>query len=395
MSKRQLLLLDDAEEFRRDHLEHLKKNKVAAKLFELKEIDHTRFREALVALEARRAEARNPRFAGFTNKCEFDGAAVLIVDYDLLAIKETGFVTGENVAYLARCYSQCGLIIGLNQFGDNTFDLTLRGHPESFADLNIGSKHLHCPGLWQDSWKEFRPWHWPLIPQALESFENRIKDLTSAMDESILSWLQFPPVVVQLLARDTTQFIAKSTLPAQTTFAQFVKESGNGLQGRKDMTSPECEVRIAAARVAKWLERLVLAGQDILVDAPHLVARYPSLLKGSKRDAGAFDRTASLASEGKLAIQKEKLSTALFPKSDWLSRPAWFWPTVSALDCIDEVREPWKSKQPELAFCEDISRFKTKAKCQEFVADLPSPFARRYVAKHPEVDYRPEVRFSL
>jgi hypothetical protein len=395
MSKRKLLLLDDAEEFRRNHLARLAKNKTVTKLFELNEITPDQFRQTLAALEDRRAQAREPKFGAFNNTCDLDDAAVLIVDYDLLAIKEAGFVTGENVAYLARCYSRCGIILGLNQFGDNTFDLTLRGHPESFADLNIGSKHLDCDGLWQDSWKEFRPWHWPLIPQAIESFESRIEDLRTAMDQPILSWLQFPPVVAQLLARDTTQFIAKSTSPAQTTFTQFVRESGNGLQGRKDRTSRECEIRIAAARIAKWLERLVLAGQDILVDAPHLAARYPSLLKGPKRDAAAFDRTASFAEEDKLAIKHEKLSAALFPKSAWLSRPAWFWPTVSALDSIDEVREPWKAKQPELAFCEDTSCFKPKAKCHEFVADLPSPFARRYAAKVPKVDYRPEVRFSL
>ena len=395
MSKRKLLLLDDAEEFRRNHLAHLAKNKTVTKLFDLNEITPDQFKKTLAALEERRAQAREPRFQRFNNTCDLDEAAVLIVDYDLLAIKEAGFVTGENVAYLARCFSRCGIIVGVNQFGDNTFDLTLRGHPESFADLNIGSKHLHCAGLWQEPWKEFRPWHWPLIPQALQSFERRIEDLSAAMDQPILSWLQFPPVVVQLLARDTTQFIAKSTPPAQTTFAQFVTESGNGLHGRRDRTSRECEIRIAAARIAKWLERLVLAGQDILVDAPHLCARYPSLLKLPGKTAAALDRTASFGKAATLGIHHSKISKALFPKPNWISRLAWFWPTISSLDSIEEVREPWKSNQPDLAFCEDISRFKRKAACHEFVADLPSPFARRYAAKVEGVDYRPEVRFSL
>jgi len=285
--------------------------------------------------------------------------------------------------------------VGVNQFGDNTFDLTLRGHPESFADLNIGSKHLHCPGLWQDAWKEFRPWHWPLLPQAVESFERRIEELAPAMDQPILSWLQFPPVAAQLLPRDTTQFIAKSTPPAQTTFAQFVEESGNGLRGRRDRTSREGKIRIAAARISKWLERLVLAGQDILVDAPHLCARYPSLLKASSRTAATFDRTASFGKIDTLGIHYPKIAKAAFPKPNWISRPAWFWPTLSSLDSIEEVKEPWKSKQPDLAFCEDISRFKPKAACHEFVADLPSPFARRYAARVSGVDYRPDVRFSL
>ncbi|MGO8926915.1 MAG: hypothetical protein ACLQU3_08510 [Limisphaerales bacterium] len=46
-------------------------------------------------------------------------------------------------------------------------------------------------------------------------------------------------------------------------------------------------------------------------------------------------------------------------------------------------------------YWQDISRFKPKAACHEFVADLPSPFARRYAARVTGVDYRPDVRFSL
>ena len=54
-----------------------------------------------------------------------------IIDYDLLGSQAekspTGSLTGEIIAYLVRCFSRCKLIIGLNQYGSNPFDLTLRG----------------------------------------------------------------------------------------------------------------------------------------------------------------------------------------------------------------------------------------------------------------------------
>jgi len=395
MNRKTVLILDDEETFRRHHIDKLKKISGFDKRFFPKEVTQTEFGSILGALEQRRAQARKTGANIPPVPCAFDDADILVVDYDLLSLTTAGVITGENVAYLARCFSRCGLILGLNQFGVNSFDLTLKGHPESFADLNIGSEQLVNTGLWTESWKGFRPWAWPLIPQALEKFENRVKELRTGMDQPILTWLGIPEVVVKLLPRSVVEFITKSKAPAETTFTQFVLESGNGLRGRRDQTGTEYRIRIAAARIAKWLERLVLSGQDILVDAPHLAARYPSLLKGSNRNAESFDRTASLAKIEKLGINHESISTAMFPKPNWVSRPAWFWPTVCSLNSIEEVNEPWKTKQPDLVFCEDISRFKPKASCQEFVADLPSPFARRYVARVPKVDYRPEVRFSL
>ena len=353
------------------------------------------FKTIVDTLETRRAQARTAEPPAFADTCKLDDADILIVDYDLLSLKSAGVMTGENVAYLARCFSRCGFILGLNQFGVNPFDLTLKGHPESFADLNIGSEQLTTPGLWAEPWKGFRPWAWPLIPQALDTFERRVVEWRKYMDKPILAWLGIPDVVAELLPRTATEFITKGSTAAATTFQDFVRDSGNGLLGRLDKTSEECKVRIAAARIAKWLDRFVLTGQDILVDAPHLAVRYPSLLKGPKSKASSFDRTAAFGKPTELGIHHDKISSALFPKPNWLSRPAWFWPSLSSLSDIDEVRDPWKAKQTDLAFCEDISRFKPKAKCHEFVADLPSSFARRYAARVPKVDYRPEVRFSL
>ena len=76
---------------------------------------------------------------------EFDDTSIFIIDYDLLKSQEAKFLTGEIIAYVVRAFSECKLIVGLNQFGTNLFDLTLRGHPESFADLNLGIDQLDNP----------------------------------------------------------------------------------------------------------------------------------------------------------------------------------------------------------------------------------------------------------
>jgi hypothetical protein len=96
------------------------------------------------------------------------------------------------------------------------------------------------------------------VPQAVDQLERRVTQLRDHMDEPIVEFLQIPPAYVNLLPRAVTQFITKSKEPGETTFADFVSGSGSGLQGRRGKTVKECAVRIAAARIHKWLERLVL-----------------------------------------------------------------------------------------------------------------------------------------
>ena len=63
----------------------------------------------------------------FKDHCLFDGANVLILDYDLYHVDEENTrYTGEGVAHLARVHSECGLIVVLNQFMEAQFDLSLR-----------------------------------------------------------------------------------------------------------------------------------------------------------------------------------------------------------------------------------------------------------------------------
>lgn len=388
--------------------------------------DNSKLREELSLLENRRASARSNERTAQSQPSWFDDAEILIIDYDLINInndnaevkKDDIFVTGEQIAYLARCYSHCGFIVALNQFGDNAFDLSLRGHPESYADLNIGASQLDNRGLWEDNVAGFRPWSWPILPEAASAFRKCVKELLkdNNLDKPLLSFLGFDDELTKMLSRSTLEFIEeksrKADPPEKMTSRQFVLRSENGLRGKDSEKPPNVEqlAHIAAARIRLWLDSLVLPGQDILVDAPHLIGRFPSLLVGEKkRQLTTWNKAATLARQPP-GIELTRLKMARFAKDQWLTRPAWQWPKLSSDQKIEEVAEPWSSpKHGDYVFCEDISRFLPREAAREFVADLPSSFVRRFVVNVDsdrkevekyakvlsEVAYRPSVRFSL
>ena len=180
----------------------------------------------------------------------------------------------------------------LNQFGENSFDLTLRGHPESFADLNLGSTQLHNPGLWGAKTTGYHPWTWPNLSAEPDRMLALVAWVSGRLDEPIVEALQLlDDSGAPAVSREALRFLGPSD-PSAVTFHDFVVDSGNGLDRNDGLWEPEAASRIAAARLAKWLERLVLAGQDFLVDAPHLISRFPSLLPGSRAKAGDWDRLA-------------------------------------------------------------------------------------------------------
>ena len=390
-------------------------NRQCPKGFGAQPVPTAEFFKAVKHLEDRRLAAREVKRGDASSKeCLFDSADIVVLDYDLLSA--TNFLSGEEVAYLCRCYSRCGLIIGLNQyvtqFGRNYFDLTLKGHPESFADLNISDDQLANPGLWKESWIHepstrnpihFRPWYWPLLPALLDAFLRRTKEISNRLDDRIIHFLKLDDEIVTL-PRSTKEFLGPGGTPEETSFAEFVKRSGNGLRAKDEPFEPSSIARIAAARLWKWLERLVLSAQDVLVDAPHLVSRYPSLLKGGLNSPRTWNRTTSL-SRDKTGLNLALIHPFEFPRPGWLSRPAWFWKKLSSSEKIKEVTDPWTKLAPDFVFCEDISRFLPVESAREFVADVPSPFVRRFVVKRgsraarridvKDVQYEPAVRFAF
>lgn len=408
--KKKIFILDDEKGFIERLKAQLDKLPSVRTAFDVVACSPEEFISELRILEDRQRAIRDDAELPKARSLVFDAADILVVDYDLAKLLEgidlpVGVPTGERVAYLARCFSKCGVIIALNQFneaGQPLFDLTLCGHPRSFADLNLGSKELQNPGLWASEWDGYRPWHWPLLPDAVDCFERRTAKLAKAgLEISIFGHIELPSYLPGVMPIEILQWLAPWSKKVEdvtsVTFADFLKKSQHGLDVKDHkVTSTPYASRVASARVGKWLERLVLGGQGILVDAPHLVCRFPSLLKGkSKHTRENLNLTCKVGHQANSIIEERHIKSCRFKAVDWLSRPAWFWDQVRSEDQIVEVKEPWKKVELDCRFCEDLSAFVSEKKCHEFSADTPGTYTRRYIAKLAQVDYSPEMKLAL
>jgi hypothetical protein len=391
MTQEILYVYDDEDSVVKQIVRKLSSTSTAARSFDVRPLTRQQLVKELGLLEQRQKAARTKKPA--TGDSLLDEAAMLVVDYDLLKTRSDGpSLVGETLAYYARSFSNCGIIVGLNQFGPRTFDLSLKGHLESYADLNVGSDHIHNPNLWGKAHSGFHPWYWPNLPEFYESYSLRIKDALKHLDDPILETIGFESDVSTMLSRSAVEFLGED--PRRVTFRTFACESGNGFRRKDEPATDEAVARVAAARVCKWLERSILPGQDILVDAPHLVSRLPSLLKGGGDSIAAWNR---LAQKSKVVgIETGDIEDFRLKKDFWLSRPVWFWPAVAKCEKLEEIKNPWSMKPSKWVFCEDTSRFCKRTDCSEFVADTDSPFARRFAEKlSAQAEYRPAVRFSM
>jgi hypothetical protein len=403
MKARKILIFDDEKRRANEWAANLRKVLGEKSAFTVeKPLDEQELVQAVENLGQRR---QGNQQAKITWDNRFDQADIFIIDFALLKMNRITYVTGESLAYLARCYSRCGLIVALNQFVGTDFDLTLKGHPDSFADLNVNGKHIDDQGLWREPWKGtgFRPWAWSLLPKALVTFEGRVTELLEpigntkrGLDEPILSFLGLERIA-EVLPRSTLEFIqTRKRRVTETTFRDFVLSSQQGLRPKEEPLDEESIARIAAARIHKWLERLVLPSQDILVDAPHLVSRFPSLLKGNPVDRKVWDRAVTFDLPLKSVLRTDLIERFRFKRTNWVSRPCWFWGELSGYEKIAEVRNPWKTiEKADVVFCEDVSSFLPRKRAKEFVADVASPFVRRYIKEVANVDYQPRVRLAM
>lgn len=389
MDMKRVLICDDEESQRESWAAALRLVPGFPPDFDVRVVPSEQLKEAIHILRNRKMAAGEQGEVD-TVRTIFDSCHILIIDYDLFEIDETG----EEVAYLVRCFSDCGVIVGVNQFVREgfTFDLTLRGHPESFADVNLLASQLCIPGLWSTPWEGFRPWYWPLLPNALSAFEQRVDEIEGNLDRKILDFLEIPDRVSEILPIDALEFISSK----EATFKEFVEKSGHGLRGRRERAASDKAIaRIAAARLSKWLERLVLPGQNILVDAPHLIERYPSLfLATGPEHIINWQSTHKLLKPDQGVIDVATIDAFRFEKTAWLSRSAWYWPLVSECEKIAEVVNPWSPRQ-EFAFCEDTCKFALPDDGPaQFVAKVDSPFVRRFVSQRDPM-YGPQLQYAI
>lgn len=308
----------------------------------------------------------------------FDSADVLVVDFNLFQLDRSSIVSGEDVAYLARCFSTCGFIVGVNQ--DATarwYDLDMVGHPDAFTDLSVGADHLFSPELWVPSASRgaFSPWHWSCVPTAAAAL-NQCFELTRA-DQKVFDLLNFAPERVNLLPRDVlsrVQLPNCATAVSDVTIEEVVRRSPLGLR-LNESPDPDQIARIGAARLRKWLNGEVVAREDLLVDPPHLLRRLPGLAANPASWAAPYSPDGTSPALNAVAGLEEYAQAS----GSWLDRPVWWWPPLASSALGDRLRDSDDATQSSLVFCEDSSRFVERSLARPFVSRVGGPFSQRWV----------------
>ena len=333
-----------------------------------------------------------------------DAADVLVIDYDLTPdpdiLTETDpehekviwfelrAQTAETIAYLSRCYSRAGYIIIVNQdFKERTFDNTFQRFAESRADLNVSQDELGQTELWTGVGSGFRPWSWLPPVDAKDLFKRRVDQVD--LDAGVLESLGLLPIEESGL--DARQLDALGDEPAARTFRDVAITPELGLVGRDAPADEETLKRIAAAGVGRWLDRVVMAAQNVLVDTPHLLYRFPSLLPADPNVVESWNNALQLDGN-QLNAGNPVLADKHVAACNWFSRPTWFWPRLLSDESIAEVATPWTSRSYMWVFAEDVSRFIGISAAAEIDTDLPGPYSRRFIAKRGDVQYWPRQR---
>ena len=361
-------------------------------------------------LHQKRLQARE---GDYRTVSELDEIDLLIVDYDLLGLDTQGrsaWSTGAEVAYAARLMSKVGPIIVVNQYGTNSFDLTMRRASPSYADLDLGSKHVTSSELWSNAGFEgFRPWHWPNLKNEPSRFDE--------LSEFVLGKLDFP--VIQAVGLNVCDFESPRYISPELlarlglrpdgdmTFRQLLtgfKRAGgrqqpnpisvfNILEKDAELVNnmpPEILARLGAAVLSHWIERLILPNQELIADAPHLASQYPWVVEAYER-IESWEGLVNLEQVVGLLPGLEEYRVA---PSCLISRPA-YW----AADVKQEVDVPEDfsvARVPNIAFCEDSSSFKDKEACTAFPSDLQTFDRERWVVENLSaggeiVNYEPQA----
>ncbi len=420
-----IVICDDREDRRQEWFGDIDAIPAVSGRLQQIEFDFEKFQKDLDELKQRRQQARpeatgkdrDPEPLGLTElkaredppfvhggENMFDLADILVVDYALEKLEgEDAYLTGALVAYLARCYSSCRVIVGVNQHGENPFDLTLMGDRSSFADVDIGEEQLANRGLWEATEAPgFRPWSWPVVPDLVKLHERRVEEARSMLDRSVLEALGLMELV-PLMPRSALQDLERQGTPVQAiTFESVARTSALGLRRGEHPMSVDAIARIAAARIAKWLDTAVIPLQDVLIDAPHIAVRNSRLLAGSPESIDAWNATCKLGVPHDRAGLIEALEEHRYEHGLWATRPLWRWPGISNHDDLPGIADPWTISTSRFVFAEDLSRFVPRDQARRFVMEAGTN-TTRWVADPTldgfdyleDVDYQPQRRLAM
>ncbi|WP_221654208.1 hypothetical protein [Actinotalea ferrariae] len=384
---------------------HIRAIPAVRKRYETRPLRPEQFAAAYRELKKRQRQARAGELSDFGGEAEaIDKASIVVMDFDLTPTNGSGDLDdttldtlsgsfGDNLAFLTRCYATARFIVLVNQdFSKTTFDLTHQNFALSSADLNIAHDDLRRAELWtgQSDGIAYRPWHWPRLldaPDRLARLANEV-DLEAPVLETL--GLDDDETYAQF-AKEQLELFGEA--PRELTFraaAERLTRAMNRLSF--DETIPDSLLpMVAVASVAHWLERVVLPGQNVLIDAPHLAHRRPGLLVDPRPSSWGQLSDLSQPEAAAAAFDSDLVSPAwCAPVQRWLSRPVWLW------HLCPRSRGP-VPREPHV-FCEDVSAFHPIHAATEYVSSVPGPFKQRFVLRDGvrsggfDVDYWPEIR---
>ena len=344
---------------------------------------------------------------------------VLCIDYDLRAIEKHSWLTADTLAGLVRAFTECPCVVVLNRPPRVAFDLTLVGAWEGPGDLQLLPGLLGRPVFWgaetearKESELVFKPWHWLDLfavrgqTQAkLDALEKYGPDLA---DMDIFAFLEFPDEVRSRLSWRALGALSNAIASddPRLTFESFIKNGARCLLPERfeqisirDDASRPVALRIIAFELGRWVREQVVAGQDVLVDLPHLIARAPWLFKGSQLDRSAWNRLAALGGDCfAQGLVPDWLIEYRYARQEWTGREVFLWESLQR----DPRFAMSDSDVPEagfgdFVFAEDCSEFVSMGAARTFIAGFGNLWDQRYVALDPEAGfpYGPLVRFAL
>jgi hypothetical protein len=335
-------------------------------------------------------ELHRARFESRSNEYRqvnsLDGYDLVIIDYDLLGLEPdqaAAWATGAEVAYTMRLMCNVGPIVVVNQFGTNTFDLTMRRGIASYADTDIGSLQITSKGLWSsDRFEGFRPWHWPDLRTESARFEAACEFVVKNLDAPMMASLGFDVNDTEsdsFINYELAAFVGAAN-GHDLTFRELVI-SNKGLRVfnilEKDITilasMPNGQIaRVSAAILMHWLEKVVLPAQEVIGDAPHLATQLPWVLNDSS-DTDEWNALCTLTQDG----VPQALLPYVFEPSFLFSRPV-FWAEKARRES-SMPQEFEFAELPLIQFCENLSNFIPESEATSFPSDVIAFDKKRWV----------------
>ncbi|WP_095204729.1 hypothetical protein [Mesorhizobium carmichaelinearum] len=347
-------------------------------------------------------------------------AEIAIVDYNLSEIHFEGAIhTADTIIGYARTISSGIYYVALNRNESVDFDLRYAiGDYDSKSDASLNSSHLPIPSLWSDDAPRsgFRPWYWPELIKAQARRRKLISHIGKNLEDGVLKTLGLSDLDIDALSLHARGFLESAgpkgdgrTL-GSLTFLDVFLSTGRSLSQddrarilanfRDGKTSFDPMLQIVAHEIDVWLRRDLIGGQDVLVDIPHLVERYPFLLGESVGDKEAWKATTG-NSESALSLLRrgrhwERLDRYLLPDWQiWSDRPVFRWRSIDADDELVEqnLRFEWKDSL-DLVFVEDTSCFLDRKSARRFNLETETSYPSRYVEVIDGFSYVPMSRLA-